>query len=140
MGAPYSQDLRDRVLLAGDEGMKTKQVADALRVSASWVRRVKQRRLETGETTPRPMGGATVVKIDQERLRELVRQKPDATLKELHRMLGAPCVESAIGMAIKRLKLSLKKRRSMRQNKTGPTSPPVGSIGSKASHGSKRRS
>jgi len=50
MAAPYSQDLRDRVLAAHDRGMKTKQIADTFRVSCSWVRRVKQRRRETGET------------------------------------------------------------------------------------------
>ncbi len=64
MGAPYAQDLRDRVLSAYDRGMKTKQIADVFQVSRAWARRVKQRRRETGETGPRPMGGATVIKID----------------------------------------------------------------------------
>ena len=36
MGAPYSQDLRDRVLAACDRGMKTKQVATVLGVCCSW--------------------------------------------------------------------------------------------------------
>jgi len=130
MGAPYSQDLRDRVLAAGDRGMKTLQVAGVFQVCPSWVRRVKQRRRETGETTPRPMGGATVVKIDSERLAELVRQKPDATTRELHRMLGAGCVESAVGAALKRLGLSFKKCRSTRRSRIGPTSPHAVSSGS----------
>ena len=64
MGAPYSQDLRDRVLAAYDGGMKTKQIAEQFSVSPAWARRVKQRQRENGETTPRPMGGATIVKID----------------------------------------------------------------------------
>ena len=68
MGASYSQDLRDRVMAARDRGLKTKQVADLFGVSASWVRRVMQRRREAGETTPRPRGGVTVVKIDLHRL------------------------------------------------------------------------
>jgi transposase len=118
MGAPYAQDLRDRVLAAYDRGMKTKQIADLFQVSPAWARRIKQRRRETGETAPRPMGGATVVKIDAGRLAELVRQRPDATLKELRVMLGVDCVESAICMALKRLGLSFKKRRSARQSKT----------------------
>ncbi len=118
MGAPYAQDLRDRVLAAYDRGMKTKQIADLFQVSPAWARRVKQRRRETGETTPRPMGGATVVKIDAGRLAELVRQRPDATLKELRVMLGVDCVESAICMALKRLGWSFKKRRSALQSKT----------------------
>jgi len=119
MGAAYSQDLRDRVLAACDRGMKTRQIARVFAVSSSWVRRVKQRRRESGETTPRPMGGATVVKIDGERLAELVRQKPDATLGELREMLGVICVESAVCMALKRLGLSFKKSRSTRPSRTG---------------------
>ncbi|MCE9591317.1 MAG: IS630 transposase-related protein [Planctomycetes bacterium] len=136
MGAPYSQDLRDRVLAACDRGMKTRQIAGVFAVSSSWVRRVKQRRRESGETTPRPMGGATVVKIDGEHLAELVRQKPDATLKELREMLGVSCVESAVCMALARLALSFKKSRSTRPSRTGRTSPRGGSSGKKSSRGS----
>jgi len=122
MGAPYSQDLRDRVLAACDKGMKTRQVATVFGVCSSWVRRIKQRRREKGETGPRPMGGATVVKIDKERLAELVRQTPDATLRELREKLGAVCSEPAICVALKRMGLPLKKRRSTRRSRTGPTS------------------
>jgi transposase len=118
MGVAYGQDLRDRVLAACDRGMRTKQVADLFQVSSSWVRRVKQRRRETGETTPRRAGGATVVKIDLVRLAALVQEKPDATIKELHARLGVDCVESAVCMALKRLGLSFKKRRSTRPSKT----------------------
>lgn len=122
MGAPYAQDLRDRVLAAYDRGMKTRQVAELFAVSPAWARRVKQRRRETGETKPRPMGGATVIKIDLARLAELVQQRPDATIRELHALLGANCVESAVCMALKRLGLSFKKRRFMLRSKTGRTS------------------
>jgi transposase len=121
MGAAYPQELRDRVLAACDRGMKTKQVADLFEVSSSWVRRVKQRRREHGETSPRPCGGAMVIKIDLDQLAKLVRKHPDATIKELHARLGADCVESAVGVALKRLGFTLKKRQSMRRNKTART-------------------
>jgi transposase len=121
MGAAYPQALRDRVLAACDRGMKTKQVADLFEVSSSWVRRVKQRRREHGETSPRPCGGATVVKIDLDRLAEVVQKHPDATIKELHALLGADCVASAVGVALKRLGLTFKKRPFMRRSKTGRT-------------------
>jgi transposase len=123
MGAPYSQDLRDRVLAAGDRGMAATEVAEVFDVSESWVRRVWQRRRQSGETTPRPMGGATVIKIDTQRLTQLVREKPDATLAELRAMLGAACTESAVCMALKRLGVSFKKSRSTRPSRTAPTSP-----------------
>lgn len=88
MAASYSQDLRDRVLAAYDHGMKTSEIARVFQVSPAWARRVKQRRREHGETTPRPRGGATYIKIDRTRLAELVEQQPDATLEELRERLG----------------------------------------------------
>jgi len=132
MGSPYSQDLRDRVLAAYDRGMKTSRIAEVFGISPAWARRVKQRRRENGETSPRPMGGVRVVKIDLSRLAELVAQQPDATLKELREKLGIVCAESAICMALKRLDLSFKKRRSTRPSRIvrmwrrgAPTSSPV---------------
>ena len=130
MGAAYAQDLRDRVLAAYDRGMRTKQIADLFLVSPAWARRVKQRRRETGETTPRPSGGATVIKIDLATLAKLVRQRPDATIRELHAQLGADCGESAVCMALKRLGLSFKKRRSTRPSKIARTSHGVAQYGS----------
>ncbi|MCE9589330.1 MAG: IS630 transposase-related protein [Planctomycetes bacterium] len=129
MGASYSQDLRDRVFGARDRGLKTKEVADLFDVSPSWVRRVLQRRREEGRTTPLPRGGVTVVKIDMERLRQLVQEQPDATIRELHERLGIACCESAVGMALGRLGLSFKKRRSTPRSRTGPTSPSGGRSG-----------
>ena len=112
MAAAYSQDLRDRVLSCYDRGMSTKRIADVLSVSPAWARRVKQQRRQTGRTSARPMGGARRIKIDRVRLAELVKTHPDATLKELRDMLGIVCAESAICMALQRLKFSFKKRRS----------------------------
>jgi transposase len=131
MGAPYSQDLRDRVLAATDRGMKTKQIADVFCVSASWVRRVKQRRREFGETTPRKMGSPGICKIDRAKLADLVAEHPDATASELRNLLGIECSDSAIYMALKALKLTYKKKRSTQPSRTGPMSPTVGANGSK---------
>jgi transposase len=52
----YSMDLRQRVLLDCDAGLTTPAVAAKYRISASWVRRLVQRRRATGETGPRPGG------------------------------------------------------------------------------------
>lgn len=126
----YSQELRDRVLGAYDRGMQTKQIADTLGVCRAWVRRVKQRRRETGETTTRPMGGARVIKIDVVRLAELVAEQPDATILELRDRLGVECSESAVGMTLKRLGLSFKKKRPMRRSRTAQMLPRSGRSGS----------
>lgn len=133
MAKSYSQDLRDRVLAAYDRGMKTKQIAETFAVSPAWARRVKQCRRETGRTTPLPRGGATVIKIDMQRLTELVQEQPDATLGELRDRLGVACTESAICLALKRLDLTFKKRRSMRPSRIAPMSPNVGVHGKTSS-------
>ena len=123
MASPYSQDLRDRVLAAYDRGMPTKRIAEVFDVSPAWARRLKQRRRETGEIAPRPMGGAKIIKIDRARLAELVREQPDATRDELRQRWGGRC------MALKAMGLSFKKRRSTRRSRivrTWPSGVPTG--------------
>ena len=122
MGAAYSQDLRDRIIAARDRGMATTQVARLFNVSPAWVRRVMQRLREHGEATPRPRGGVTVVKIDMQRLRELVEAQPDATVRELHARVGIDCSRSAVDMALRRMGWSFKKRRFTRRSRIGRTS------------------
>lgn len=133
MGAAYSQDLRDRIIAARDRGLRTRPVADLFGVSASWVRRVMQRRREHQETAPRPRGGATVIKIDMDRLRQLVAEQPDATTRELHRRLGVACCLSAVDMALRRAGLTFKKKRRGRRSRIGPTSPTAAPPGSNSS-------
>lgn len=138
MGAPFAQHLRDRVLAAYDRGMTTKQIADTFQVSPAWARRVKQRRREHGETTPRPMGGVTVVKIDLGRLAELVAEQPDATLQELAERLDCGCSCAAVCQALKRAKITFKKRRSTPRSRTARTSPNAASSGKKTGRRSTR--
>jgi len=130
MAAPYGQDLRQRVLGAYDRGKLTKEIAETFAVSPSWARRVKQVRREQNRTSPLPRGGVRVVKVDLEKLRQLVEQQPDATIAELHQRLGTNrCSESAVGMALCRLGLSFKKRRFMPPSGTGPMSPKNAGVG-----------
>ena len=110
---PYSQDLRDRVLAACDAGVPTKQVAEVFSVSPAWVRRLKQRRRETGETTPRPAGGRRFGKVDPSRLRQLWAQKKDRTLEEYRQLLAAEDVH-VCGQSVSRwlIKLGLRYKKS----------------------------
>lgn len=133
MGVAYSQDLRNLVLAGRDRGLNTKWVADLFGVSASWVRRVMQRRREAGEVSPRARGGPKVIKIDLGRLRELVDEQPDATIKELHERLSVNCTKSAVAQALRRMGLSFKKRRCMRPSRTGLMSLNVARSGSTTS-------
>lgn len=138
MPAAYSQDLRDRVLAAFDRGLTGSQIADLFQVSEAWANRCRQVRRETGRTTPLPTGGRRHAKIDRQHLAELVREHPDATLKQLRDLLGVRCAESAICVALKKLGLSYKKRRSTPRSRTAPTSRPRGSGGVSGSRASMR--
>ena len=70
----YSMDLRERVFADCDAGMEVRQVAVKYHVSESWIRRLKQRRGESGEVASRPGGRAAEPKwlAHRERLEELV--------------------------------------------------------------------
>ena len=88
----YSIDLRQRVVAAYDAGEGTQeQVAARFAVSTSWVRKILRQRRQTGSIEPKPHGGGNVRAFDGEadaRLRQAVRDEPDATLEELGRAAG----------------------------------------------------
>jgi transposase len=120
----YSVDLRKRVLADCDAGRKTKEVATKYDVSRSWVRRLKQKRRETGSIAPRPRSGgrpAIIVGTRRERLKQLLAEHPDATLDELHRRLRLKCCRSTVHNTVVALGLSYKKSRSVPANRTDPT-------------------
>lgn len=117
MAAPYSDDLRDRVLAAYDRGMTTKQIADIFQVSPAWARRIRQCRRETGRVRPLPTGGRRGRKIDRGLLSQFVAQQPDITLKELREKLGIKCALSSIWQALDQLGLSFKKSLSTRPSR-----------------------
>jgi len=116
-GLPYSMDLRERVLALYDEGLKTKQVAERLKVCRAWARRIKQWRNEGRSIAPKPVGGSKP-KLDEAARRELacfVDEQPDATLEELRariaRELGISISIGALWETLRAMKLSLKKSR-----------------------------
>jgi transposase len=118
----YSIDLRKRVLEDCDAGGSTRQVALKYRVSESWVRRLKQRRRESGEIAARSSRNKCQPRWlpYAERLQELVRQQPDATLRQLRDRLGVSLSVMTLCRALRSLQLTFKKKSSMRPNKTGP--------------------
>lgn len=121
----YSADLRSRILEDCDGGMTTRVVSTKYRVSESWVRRLKQRRRETGETTPRSSRPKSVTRTlagHAELLRQLVREHADATLDELRARLPVSVGRTTLWRALSELKLSFKKKSCTRPSKIGPTS------------------
>src|SRR5689334_3456667 len=95
----YSIDLRQRVIDACDEGIDSRsEIAERFSVSESWIRRLLQRRRDTGSIAPRPHKGGRTPAYDEDglkRLAEAVAARPDATLVELARACGVACSTSA---------------------------------------------
>src|SRR3954463_16062456 len=121
---PYSQDLRQRVLDTVQRGEGSlRQIARRFLVSLSFVTRLLRTYRSTGSLQPQPHRGGNPAKLgpeDLERLRELVRQQPDATLEELKQRLGVACSTMAIGRALVKLKLPLKKEVLQAQERDRP--------------------
>ena len=96
-GRAYSQDLRDRVFAAADDGAQVGEAAEMLQVSVSYVSKVLERRRTTGETSARPQGGHVVPKLARlyQAIRSHVTGRPDATIEELRAWLLATYQVSA---------------------------------------------
>ena len=111
---PYSQDLRQRIvdtIQCGDGTIR--QVAERFRVSLSFVTRLLQLSRSTGSVEPRPHGGGNppvLTPEDLPRLRELIRQRPDATLEECRTHLGVSCSLMTLSRALSQLGLPRKKK------------------------------
>ena len=122
----YSMDLRERVFRDSDAGMTAAAVAVRYHVSASWVRRLKQRRRETGEVAPRQQryGRHPVLAPQLHTLAALIQEQPDRTLAELQAALATSASLATIWRAVKQLGFTLKKKRYAPPNTIAPTSRP----------------
>jgi transposase len=83
-GKSYSQDLRERVFAAADDGEPVGRVATMLRVSVSYVSKVLSRRQLTGETTARLQRCHVAPKLSSlhPAILAQVTSHPDATIAE----------------------------------------------------------
>src|SRR5512135_1206110 len=111
---PYSTDLRERVAAAVDhrEGSQ-REIARRFRVSLSFLVRLLQRRHDAGTLEPKPHGGGPPPCLgpdDQQRLAELIREQPDATLEQLKQRGGCTCSLKTLWLALRQRRLTLKKK------------------------------
>lgn len=115
--APYSMDIRSRVLAAWDQCGDAEWVAAQFSVSRAWVHRVVQRRREHGEVAPRQQTRwrSPVLAGREEELRRLVEARPDRTLVELKAALHTSAALSTIWLMLNRLDLSVKKNGTRRR-------------------------
>jgi transposase len=116
-------DLRERVLADCDAGLPTQQVALKYRVSPAWVRRLKQRRRQTGAIAPRPPRNHRPPALApyRDRMRQLIAATPDLTLRELRDRLGVAVSLSTLWAAVPDLGLTVKKKSPGPPSRTGPT-------------------
>jgi transposase len=119
--APYSMDLRTRVLRDSDAGLPAKEVAAKYSVSRAWVDRVKQRRRETGEVAPRKQTKfrRRVLAGQEQRIVTIITVQPDATLEEIREGLPVAVGLSTLWREIDRLGFTVKKNGTRRR-----TTPP----------------
>ena len=107
----YSVDLRQRVIDDCDARMGTTAVAAKYSVSPSWVRKLKKQKRDTGSIEPLTAtpGPKPTLAAHEDRLRELIRAKPDRTAGEYQALLGVEVAVVTVWRAIRRLGLTHKK-------------------------------
>src|SRR6186713_285434 len=115
--APYSMDLRERVVRAWDTSGDAEEVATTFGVSRAWVHRLVQRRRETGSIAPRQQTKfrSRVLAGQEARLAALIAANPDATLAELREALPTTAALSTLWLEIDRLGLTFKKNGTRRR-------------------------
>jgi transposase len=119
-----SIDLRIRIL-AAVEGCQfsLRELAEHFSVDLSTIVRLLQRFRSTGSVQPKAHGGGARPKLDAEataRLLEAVRQQPDATLAELRSRLGLACSIMTILRALRRHRITRKKKTQHAQERDTP--------------------
>lgn len=111
---PYPLTFRIAVAADYDLTGSSIETAETFGVSEAWVRRLIQRRRETGSLEVIPPRRPNTSKLDQrdlDRLAKLIAQKPDMTLGELADALETKVSVPTVWRATRKLGLRLKKRR-----------------------------
>src|SRR4051795_2482893 len=137
MPAPYSQDLRERVIGFMALGGSARAAATRFEVSLSSAARWAQRWRAEGHAGPRAMGGDRRSRLSEHRARvlQLIAQQPDLTLQEIRSALAAWGIIVGLSTVYRFLaahKLTLKKRPYMRASRTARMSPRPGACSSAA--------
>jgi transposase len=138
MPAPYSQDLRERVIGFMALGGSAQAAAARFDVSLSSAIRWAQRWRAEGHARPRAMGGDRRSRLGEHgaKVLQLVAQQPDLTLQEIRSALAASGITVGLSTVYRFLgahKLTLKKRPSTRPSRTARMSPRPDACSSAAS-------
>lgn len=116
MTAPFSQDLRKRLVRAIEEGSSAREAAARFEVSPSAAIKLVQRVRATGSTAPAKIGGyrKPLLAGHEDLLRELTTTQKGITLAEIRAALIERGIEpgsvTTIWSTLRRLGLTHKKR------------------------------
>ena len=128
-----SLDLRERIVTAYEAREGTREeVAKRFKVSLGMVKKLLAQKDRTGDLRSRYRYCGRKAKLEPahgERMKALVKKEPDVTLAEIKQRLELDCTIGAIHWVLRRQGLTYKKRRFMRPNKPGRTSPRRGAAG-----------
>lgn len=113
----YSIDFRKRAIEYIDEGHSGKELYEAFKILPSNVYRWRKLLEETNSLKP-DYRETRKRKIDIEELERVVERKPDITLPELARMFN--CTKQSVDTALKKAKITRKKRHSHTLKETAP--------------------
>jgi transposase len=107
----YSMDLRERVMMDVDAGMKIREVSDKYRVTTKWIGDLRKLRAETGSLEPRhgKPGPKPTLADHSAKLLELVAAQPDASLEEFRAQLPVAVGASTVWRALRDLGFTFKK-------------------------------
>lgn len=129
MPAPISEEIRWLIVLAIEDGVPPKEVAKTYRVSTKSVFRIYEKYVETGNVTPKAMGGdRRSHKIDayHDDIMGILEEKADRTLEEIGKKLvairgkKAKFSISAFWRFFKRHNVTLKKKTGHAAEQTNP--------------------
>jgi len=118
MAAPYSMDLRERVLAEFDKNEKAiKNIAEIFNVDEKTIYRWRKRRKETGNTQPimKYQKGHSNKIVDLESFRTFVKNNSDLTTQEMADKLGYVSA-TTIRRNLKKINFTFKKNNSVIKN------------------------
>ncbi len=110
----YPEEYRKRTIEYRQEGHTLEETKEIFRVSISTIRTWEKQSREKGNLKPK-IPERSFKKIEPEKLKRYVNEHPDAYQNEIAKEFK--CTPEAVRKALKRLKITRKKRRTDIKNK-----------------------
>lgn len=125
MAKAYSDDLRERALILMDRGETIEKLSDMLGISKSTLKYWRAAWRQEGRRTAKSgyQNGHSHKITDDEELKRIMKEHPDKTLTEIGRLLKVPCGRETVRCALKRYRLSYKKKSFITSSETLKSAP-----------------